>query len=199
VEGTNKVLYLNKVLQQAGLLALDAQGRVDLAKTKVIYPAIDNGYLLINSTERKSGIVTVEERAELVGRVRELLLGIRDEGRQVVTSVEDAQSDEATPGIGGESGGDLYLDLLPGYRLDAKLNASEVIGSQEPHGVHGFNPIRASMRTIMVLNGPGIKTGERLRAARLVDFAPTLAKLLSIPAPIDAIGSALQDALTEPR
>jgi predicted AlkP superfamily phosphohydrolase/phosphomutase len=199
VEGTNKVLYLNKVLQQAGFLALDAQGRVDLAKTKVIYPAIDNGYLLINSTERKSGIVTVEERAELVGRVRELLLGIRDEGRQVVTSVEDAQSDEATPGIGGESGGDLYLDLLPGYRLDAKLNASEVIGSQEPHGVHGFNPIRASMRTIMVLNGPGIKTGERLRAARLVDFAPTLAKLLSIPAPIDAIGSALQDALTEPR
>jgi hypothetical protein len=111
---------------------------------------------LINSTERKSGIVPVEERAELVGRVRELLLAIRDDGRQVVTRVEDAQSDEAAPGIGGESGGDLYLDLLPGYRLDGKLNASEVIASQEPHGVHGFNPIRASMRTIMVFNGPGM-------------------------------------------
>jgi len=199
MEGTNKVVYLNKVLQQAGLLALDAQGRVDLAKTKVIYPAIDNGYLLINSSERKNGIVTVEERAELVRRVRELLLAIRDDGRAVVTGVDDAQSDEAAPGIGGESGGDLYLDLLPGYRLDAKLNASEVIGSQEPHGVHGFNPIRASMRTIMVLNGPGIKAGERLRDARLVDFAPTLAKLLSIPEPIDAIGSVMQDALADPR
>jgi len=197
-EGTNKVVYLNKVLQQAGLLALDAQGRVDLAKTKVIYPAIDNGYLLINARERKNGIVAVEERAELVRLVRELLLAIRDDGRQVVTGVEDAQSDEAAPGIGGESGGDLYLDLLPGYRLDAKLNAGEVIGSQEPHGVHGFNPIRASMRTIMVLNGPGIKAGQRLRDARLVDFAPTLAKLLGIPAPIDAIGSDLQDALAEP-
>jgi predicted AlkP superfamily phosphohydrolase/phosphomutase len=198
VEGTNKILYLNKVLQQAGLLALDAQGRVDLAKTKVIYPAIDNGYLLINSTERKNGIVPVEERAELVGRVRDLLLAIRDDGRQVVTGIDDPQSDGASPGIGGESGGDLYLDLLPGYRLDAKLNATEVIGSQEPHGVHGFNPIRASMRTIMVLNGRGIKAGERLRDARLVDFAPTLAKLLSIPAPIDAIGSVLQDALADP-
>jgi predicted AlkP superfamily phosphohydrolase/phosphomutase len=198
VEGTNKILYLNKVLQQAGLLALDAQGRVDLAKTKVIYPAIDSGYLLINATERKNGIVPVEERAELVGRVRELLLAIRDEGRQVVTGVDDAQSDGAAPGIGGGSGGDLYLDLLPGYRLDAKLNASEVIGSQEPHGVHGFNPIRASMRTIMVLNGPGIKAGQRLRDARLIDFAPTLAKLLSVPTPIDAIGSVLQDALAEP-
>jgi predicted AlkP superfamily phosphohydrolase/phosphomutase len=198
VEGTNKVLYLNKVLQQAGLLALDPQGRVDLAKTKVIYPAIDNGYLLINATERKNGIVPVEERAELVGRVHDLLLAIRDDGRQVVTGIDDPQSDGASPGIGGESGGDLYLDLLPGYRLDAKLNATEVIGSQEPHGVHGFNPIRASMRTIMVLNGRGIKAGERLRDARLVDFAPTLAKLLSIPAPIDAIGSVLQDALDDP-
>ena len=197
MEGTHKVLYLNKVLQQAGLLALDAQGRVDLAKTKVIYPAIDNGYLLINSTERKSGIVPVEERAELVRRVRELLLAIRDDGRQVVTGIEDAQSDEAAPGIGGESGGDLYLDLLPGYRLDGKLNATEVIASQEPHGVHGFNPIRASMRTIMVFNGPGIKAGQRLRDARLVDFAPTLAKLLNIPAPIDAIGSVLLDSLSD--
>ena len=198
MEGTNKVLYLNKVLQQAGLLALDAQGRVDLAKTKVIYPAIENGYLLINSTERKSGIVTVEERPELVRRIRELLLAVRDDGRQVVTGVDDPQSDDAAPGIGGESGGDLYLDLLPGYRLDGKLNATEVIASQEPHGVHGFNPMRASMRTIMVFNGPGIKTGERLRDARLVDFAPTLAKLLNIPAPIDAIGSVLQDAFAEP-
>ena len=198
MEGTNKVVYLNKVLQQAGLLTLDARGRVDLAKSKVVYPAIDNGYLLINSTERKNGIVTVENRAELVRRVRELLLAIRDDGRQVVTNVEDAQSDEATPGIGGESGGDLYVDLLPGYRLDAKLNASEIIGRQEPHGIHGFNPIRASMRTIIVLNGPGIKASQRLRDARLVDFAPTLAKLLGIPAPIDAIGSDLQDALAEP-
>ena len=198
MEGTNKIVYVNKVLQQAGLLALDAQGRVDLAKTKVIYPAIDNGYLLINATDRKSGIVPLEERADLVRRVRELLLALRDEGRQVITGIDDARSDEAAPGIGGESGGDLYLDLLPGYRFDAKLNASEIVGSQEPHGVHGFNPSRASMRTIMVLNGPGIKAGERLRDARLIDFAPTLAKLLNIPVPIDAIGSVLQDALSDP-
>lgn len=198
MEGTNKVVYINKALQQAGLLALDAQGRVDLAKTKVIYPAIDDGYLLINSSERKSGIVTAEERAELVGRLRELLLAIRDEGRQVITGVDDAQSDDAAPGIGGESGGDLYLDLLPGYRFDAKLNAGEIIGNQEPHGMHGFNPNRASMRTIMVLNGPGIKAGERLRDVRLVDFAPTFSKLLNLPSPIDAIGSVLQDALTDP-
>jgi len=198
MEGVNRVVYLNKALEQAGLLALDAQGRVDLAKTKILYPAIDNGYLLINSSDRKNGIVTAEERTELVRRAREALLAIRDGDRQVVTMVDDAQSDEAPPGIGGETGGDLYLDFLPGYRPDAKLGAGEIIAGQEPHGVHGFNPLRLSMRTIMVLNGPGIKAGARLGDARLVDFAPTLAKLLNIPAPIDAIGSVLQDALTEP-
>lgn len=198
MEGTNKVVYVNKALQRGELIALDPQGRVDLGKTKVIYPAIDNGYLLINSTDRKNGIVAPAEREELVRRVRELLLAIRDDGRAVVTGIEDAQSEGAAPGIGGDAGGDLYLDLLPGYRLDAKLGAGEIIGGQEPHGTHGFNPLRDSMRTIMVINGPGVKAGRRLRDARLIDFAPTLAKLLDIPAPVDASGSLLGDALADP-
>lgn len=199
MEGVNKVVYLNKALEQAGLLALDAQGRVDLAKTKILYPPIDSGYLLINSSDRKNGGVSAEERAEVARRAREALLAIRDGERQVVTMVEDAQANGAPPGIGGEAGGDLYLDFLPGYRPDAKLGTNEIVGSQEPHGVHGFNPQRMSMRTIMVLNGPGIKPGARLGDASLIDFAPTLAKLLEIPAPIDAIGSVLREALVDPR
>src|SRR6266496_3381277 len=65
-------------------------------------------------------------------------------------------------GIGGESGGDIYVDLLPGYDFDAKLSAGDLITKREPHGMHGFNPRRASMRTLMVLNGPGIQAGQRL-------------------------------------
>jgi predicted AlkP superfamily phosphohydrolase/phosphomutase len=199
MEGTNKVVHVNRVLQRAGLLRADQQGRIDLATTKIVQPSIDNGYLLINSSERKNGIVAPEEREVLVRRVRELLLAIRDDGRPVVSGVYDAQSEGAARGIGGEAGGDLYIDPLPGYRLDAKLGAGEVIGPLEPHGSHGFNPLRPSMRTIMVINGPGIKAGQRLGDVRLIDFAPTLAKLLSIPAPIDAIGSVLRDALAEPQ
>lgn len=199
MEGTNKIVYVNKVLQQGGLVTLDDQGRIDLEKTKVIYPAIENGYLLINATERKNGIVAPEEREELVRRVRELLLAIRDGDRAVVTAIEDAQADGPALGIGGDAGGDLYIDLLPGYRLDAKLGAAEIIGKQEPHGSHSFNPLRPSMRTIMVLNGPGVQAGTKLRDVRLLDFAPTLAKLLNIPMPIDATGWVLQDALAEPQ
>jgi predicted AlkP superfamily phosphohydrolase/phosphomutase len=199
MEAIHKLVAVNKVLQQAGLLALDEKGRVELARTKALYPAINNGYLLINSKERKDGIVGEAERARLIGQIRALLLAIRDGDRQVVTAVHDSRTDGAAIGIGGDAGGDLYLDLLPGYDFDARLGAAEVITKREPYGMHGFNPARPSMRTLMVLNGPGVKAGQRLRDVRVIDFAPTLAWLLDIPTPKDASGRVLFEALADPR
>jgi len=49
--------------------------------------------LLINSTDRKSGIVGQDERAELVRKISELLFSIRDGERQVVKAVFDADRD----------------------------------------------------------------------------------------------------------
>jgi predicted AlkP superfamily phosphohydrolase/phosphomutase len=198
MEGTYRLLAVNKLLQESGILAMDERGRVDLARTKAIYPAINNGYLLINSTDRKGGIVTPEQRQDLVRRIRELLFEIRDGERQVVTDVYDAQADGAAMGIGGESGGDVYFDLLPGYELDPKLGAAELIVKREPHGMHGFNPLRPSMRTLMVLNGPGIRPGQRLSGVRIIDFAPTLAELLRVPVPKDATGKVLHEAFSDP-
>jgi predicted AlkP superfamily phosphohydrolase/phosphomutase len=199
MEGTHKLVAVNKLLQESGLLATDQKGRVDLAKTKAIYAPMNNGYLLINSTDRKDGIVAPEERRDVVRRLRELLLEIRDGDRQVVTAVHDAQIDGESRGIGGESGGDLYLDFLPGYEPDPKLGAVELIAKRESHGMHGFNPIKPSMRTLMVLNGPGVRSGQRLRDVRLIDFAPTLAELLGIPIPKNATGRVLHEVFADPR
>ena len=71
MEGTYKLVAINKLLQASGLLATDQRGRVDLARTKAIYATINNGYLLINSTDRKDGIVPPEERSDVVRRLRE--------------------------------------------------------------------------------------------------------------------------------
>ena len=199
MEGTHKLVAINKLLQESGLLATDQKGRVDIARTKAIYAPMNNGYLLINSTDRKDGIVAPEERRDVVRRLRELLLEIRDGDRQVVTAVHDAQIDGESRGIGGESGGDLYLDFLPGYEPDPKLGAVELIAKREPHGMHGFNPIKPSMRTLMVLNGPGVRSGQRLRDVRLIDFAPTLAELLGIPIPKNATGRVLHEVFADPR
>jgi predicted AlkP superfamily phosphohydrolase/phosphomutase len=199
MEGINKLVAINRVLERAGLLVLDDKGQADLSRTKVLYPAINNGYLLINSTNRKSGIVTREQRAGVFKQLRQALLGIRDGGKAVVTAVYDAQNYGEKMGIGGESGGDIYLDLLSGYDFDARTNPGDIITPRQPHGMHGFNPARPSMRTIMVLNGPGVAAGNRLKNVRLIDFAPTFAKLLGLPTPKDATGRVLQEALSDPR
>jgi predicted AlkP superfamily phosphohydrolase/phosphomutase len=199
MEGINKAVAINRVLERERLLVLNDRGQPDLARTKAFYPSIDNGYLLINSTNRKNGIVTQAERADVVKEVGDALFGIRENGKSVVTAVYDAQKDGVRLGIGGDAGGDIYLDLLPGYDFDGRTDARAFITAREPHGMHGFNPERPSMRTIMVLNGPGVASGKRIKNVRLLDFAPTFAKLLKLPAPKNASGRVLQEALIDAR
>ena len=199
LQGINKRVALNSALQQAGLLALDAQGRVDLARTKVLYPSANNGYLLFNSKDRKGGIVEPEERTALVGKVREILLAIRDGGRQVVKSVIDAETDGQAMGIGGEVGGDIYVELAPGYDFDPRIAPGALVSDAQPHGNHGTNPEQAVIRTLMVFNGPGIRPGQKITNVRIIDFAPTLAWLLNMPKPKDATGRVLFELLEAPR
>jgi predicted AlkP superfamily phosphohydrolase/phosphomutase len=198
LQGVNKRVALNPLLQKAGLLVVDAQGRVDLNKTRVIYPAVNNGYLLINSVERKHGIVTKAERAELVAEVRDLLLSIRDGERQVVKSVTDAEADGEALGIGGETGGDLYIQLAAGYDFDPRLSGA-LIAEVPPYGGHGGNGDEPAMLTIMVWNGPGIGAGKKLVGVRIIDFAPTLAWLLNLPRLENATGRVLFEAFAGPR
>ncbi len=199
VQGIHKRVALNLWLQQNGFLALDGQNRVDLTKTKVLYPAVNNGYLLVNSNDRKGGIVRSDERNELIRKLRESLNSLRDGDLQVIVSIIDAETEGETKGIGGEVGGDLYIELAAGYDFDPRLSGGQVIANTEPYGNHGANHEQPSMRTLMVLNGPGIRAGQKLSNVRIIDFAPTLAWLLGLSQPKDATGKVLYEAFTEPR
>lgn len=198
MEGVSRWVAINRALQQSGLQRLDAQGRVDLSLTQAYYPAISNGYLLINSTERRNGIVTPAQRPQVVREIQRALFDLRDGGRPVVASLADAKVIGAALGIGGEAGGDVYIDLVPGYDFDSAISPGKVVAEREPLGNHGFNPLRPSMRTLMVLNGAGIEAGRKIAGVTLIDFAPTLAQLLGIPAPAQATGRILDQALTTP-
>ena len=195
MEGVNRAVRINLALKRAGLLVLDGKGRVDLSRTKALYPALDNAYILINTKDRKQGIVPPEERAQVVEQIRAALKQVQDLGHEVVTHVFDAETQGRRMGIGGNAGGDIYLDLAPGYSFDPHLGSGDWIVSREPYGTHGFNPARPSMRTIMVLHGPGVAAGRKLEQARTSDFAPTLARLLGIATPRAASGRVLEGAL----
>ena len=198
LQGINKRVALNHMLQQAGLLVLDTQGRVDLTKTKVLYPAINNGYLLINSKDRKGGIVGSDERAELIGKTRALLLTLRDGNRPIVNAVYDAETVGTAMGIGGEVAGDLYVELAPGYDFDPRIAAATSVSATPSYGSHGASAAQPAMHTLMVFNGPGVKAGQKLGNVRIIDFAPTLMWLLNLPKPRDATGRVLFEAMVAP-
>ena len=193
MQGANKRFAINRLLQQKGLLAIDAQGRIDLSKTKVLYPSINNGYLLINSIDRKNGIVAAEQRKELARQLGELLSEVRDSDQPVVKNVYDAEIHGAEMGMGGPSGGDIYIELAPGYDFDPRTTPEPVITQVEPYGSHGASPEQSSMRTLMLFQGPGIAAGRRLQNVRIIDFAPTISGLLGFPAPKNSSGRVLHD------
>ena len=193
MQGANKRFAINRLLQQKGLLAIDAQGRIDLSKTKVLYPSINNGYLLINSIDRKNGIVAAEQRKELARQLGELLSEVRDSDQPVVKNVYDAEIHGAEMGMGGPSGGDIYIELVPGYDFDPRTTPEPVITQVEPYGSHGASPEQSSMRTLMLFQGPGIAAGRRLQNVRIIDFAPTISGLLGFPAPKNSSGRVLHD------
>jgi predicted AlkP superfamily phosphohydrolase/phosphomutase len=193
MQAADKRFSINRLLQQQGLLVIDEQGRIDLSRTKVLYPSINNGYLLINSIDRKNGIVALDQRKELVRQISELLREVRDGDQPVVKKVYDAEIHGAVMGIGGPAGGDIYVELVPGYDFDPRTTPDPLITQVEPYGTHGANPEQSSMRTLMLFHGPGIAAGRRLKNVRITDFAPTLSALLDFPAPRNSSGRVLRD------
>ena len=78
----------------------------------------------------------------------------------------------------------VYRKLLEDY-FGPEFSLDEALEPFDPQRVAGF------------LVG-GIAAGKRLHETGLVDFAPTLAKLLGLPSPKDATGRVLEEALSEP-
>jgi hypothetical protein len=53
------------------------------------------------------------------------------------------------------------------------------------------------MHAIMYLAGPGLKRGAAIGPVRNEDLAPTVMRLLDLPAPAQATGRVLSEALAE--
>jgi len=122
-----------------------------------------------------------------------------DSGPRFTATIYDAEIDGPNLGIGGEVGYDIYVELGPGYDFDPRIAPGSLVSESPAYGNHGANPAQAAMRTLMVFNGPGIRAGQKLANVRIIDFAPTLARLLDLPRPKDATGRVLLEPQPERR
>ncbi len=192
----------NVALRRAGLLALGRDGRVDLARTRAMYGPGDGAYVVVNTTAHKGGVVDPADVPAVLAEVRKAFGAITVKTPAGVvplvrswTEPTQAVADEL--GVGGRSGGEIYLDLQPGYAFDAVPTGELLFQSRPPNsaGAHVFDSRRAEIHAAFYAVGAGIKRGARLGGIRNIDVAPTAARLLGIRPPAQATGRALDEIL----
>ncbi|MFZ4507340.1 MAG: alkaline phosphatase family protein [Fimbriimonas sp.] len=180
--GYGRTFYVNAALAQAGLLQYDAQGRVDLSKTKAYAPSWSGNCIVVNSTDWKNGIVAPGDKAEVLAQARKALLSVTNAaGERVVTAVF-APDEVLSMGVNSSSSGDLFFDLAPDYSLDGRRSNS-VLGTEAvPWGAgeHGYWPLRRKMQAIGFIGGSGVRPGVSLPLIRQIDLAPTIFDLLGL-------------------
>ncbi|HEY0972096.1 MAG TPA: alkaline phosphatase family protein [Gemmatimonadales bacterium] len=181
----------NVALAEAGLLARDSAGRIDLSRTRALSP---NGYwVTVNRAAWKGGIVPpAEERAVIEAAARALEAARDSAGRPVVTRIFRPTGHD-TLGMGGPVGGDLYYELAEGTYMSHDARSPVVVPGR-PGGAHGFPSVAADMQTVFCAAGPGFPT-RRLGPGRTIDLAPTVSEWLGIRPPAHAVGRSRLDEL----
>jgi hypothetical protein len=184
---------MNAVLREAGLLAVDDAGGVDLARTKA-YFLDPSGYFLFNRVGRPRGSVADGDVPSVRMAVERALTNLRDP-RSGAPIVEEVFLPGAREGTGGPHGGDLYVRLAP-HVLPTGEARGNLVYEAAPRGEHVLAPDREDMHASFVVAGPGVARGADLGIVRQVDLAPTLASLLGLPPPGQARGNVLERVRT---
>lgn len=181
----------NVALQQAGLQALDAEGRIDLARTRALSA---NGYWIsVNRAAWKDGIVPPAEEAAVIAAAERALRAARDEaGRPIVTEVYRPETHPGL-GLGSPVGGDLYWGTAPGIRSTWAPRGALISDAPIDAG-HGFPSVDADMWTSFCAVGGPVQP-RRTAATRSIDVAPTVADFLGAQPPRDAVGRSVWPAL----
>ncbi|MFP5502010.1 MAG: alkaline phosphatase family protein [Candidatus Sericytochromatia bacterium] len=176
--------FPNRVLQEAGLLTLDADGQIDLGRTRALYPPADGGYIRINTTDWKGGIVSPDEAPAVLAAVRQALGAVRVKTPGGVVPLVRMLPPEAAPGLGGPAGGRLYLDLRPGYHLHSAWGVSEIYQARPAHASAamgaGFGP---EHQGVIVAGGGAVPRGVAAKLISPIDLAPTVSGWLGVAPP----------------
>jgi hypothetical protein len=101
----------------------------------------------------------------------------------------------------------LALFAIPGAHvvLEARLGflfvrggeTLPLVGPTTYGGTHGYDPRRPEMRASFLMRGPRVKRGQALGLVRLLDVAPTIARVLGLDLG-KVEGRALGEAFTPP-
>jgi arylsulfatase A-like enzyme len=167
------VVHTNAILARAGLRDC---------------PALGNGW---RATAHAAGgsaaiIMRPDAGADAVTAAEAAVRAAAADRYQVLTRSElDA--------LGAMPGAAFGLEAAPGWTFDG--GCWRGLTSRRSGGVHGALPSRPGMATGFIAAGAGIRRGVVLDRMRLIDVAPTAARLLGVPVP-DVEGRVLHEIIT---
>lgn len=119
-----------------------------------------------------------------------------------IEGIETVYSSKEAASMGADPNATLMVEAKPGYYFndEADGNLIETISKEDigkPNryfGVHGFHPQKPNYETTACFFGPDIKEKQKVDRAKLVDEAPTFAKLLHLKTfPKDTDGQCIEE------
>lgn len=86
--------------------------------------------------------------------------------------------------MGADPRAAFFIEAAPGFIMSEKIlkgkKLTEKISAGDSRAVAGYLPSRSEMRGFLLAAGKGIKSQKQIEYARIVDIAPTIARLLGL-------------------
>lgn len=159
------VLRPGVLLARAGLVRLDAQGKV------VSWDAA-----VLTSGGSAALIPHNPDDTTIAGRIRRALPASLVGSDKPIRSV---WSPESIAAVGGDPRAAYAIVMNQGFYTAAGYTGP----LQEPRtgGGHGYDPRDLALHAFFLISGPGIDAGSKLPLIRQTDIAPTAAQVLGVP------------------
>jgi predicted AlkP superfamily pyrophosphatase or phosphodiesterase len=154
------------LLRAQGLVQTDARGRVTSWRA-MTWPSGGTAAVYLSPD------ATAEDRRR-VDDALAFLLGNPAYGvARVLRGAEHVRT-------GGFPGAHVILVARPSFTFGRSLEGPELVASIPPGGSHGGDPSDPELRASLLVRGPGVRPGKSLGLVRLLDVAPTLARVLGV-------------------
>jgi predicted AlkP superfamily pyrophosphatase or phosphodiesterase len=155
----------NVLLAKKGWLTTDAQGKI------VSWQAA------VQSLGGSAAVFVKDPQDEKLAREVEAFF--HEQAEKPDSPIWRVLSKRDAAKLGADPRAAFYLDAAPTYAFSARTTGS-LITKAPYRGARGYAPSRVEMRAAFIIAGNGIKSNIKVEYARLIDVAPTIARLLGL-------------------
>ncbi len=189
-----KLVYINSILEQAGLIKVDSEGNILWNETKAYYVGYNQIFVNLKGRE-EDGVVPPEEYNDVVKKIMAALASVKDpDTGEPVFGLIMTKNESKVFGLYGERAGDVVFSLRPGYAAMGGLKTGKIFEDAVPlktvTGWHSDLPYYPQLLGIFGAIGADIAHNV-LGYIHSTSIAPTITYLLGINPPANSTGIVL--------